>query len=148
MKRNTKKIMGAALALCMTALMLCVGLTEAQAASYAKSFTKTVNITGGLLQLTMDAKKDTTITVSVSTTSKDKNLTLQAKMWKDDGDMAVVNLDSKHKSGKFKVNVKKGVNTLYIENLTGKSVKVKIKVTAKSGKVIKYMSKEIMDDVG
>lgn len=107
MKRNTKKIMGAALALCMTALTLCVGLTEAQAASYAKSFTKTVNITGGLLQLTMDAKKDTTITVSVSTTSKDKNLTLQAKMWKDDGDMAVVNLDSKHKSGKFKVNVKK-----------------------------------------
>lgn len=50
----------------------------------------------------------------------------------------VVNLDSKHKSGKFSVNVKKGANTLYIKNLAEKSVKVKIKVTAKNGKLIKY----------
>lgn len=148
MKRNIKKIMAAALAFCMVTAMLCTGPAEVQAASYAKSFTKTVNITGGLLQLTMNAKKNTTITVSVSTTSKDKNLMLQAKMWKDDGSMAVVNLDSKNKSGKFKVKVKKGVNTLYVENLSSGSVKVKIKVTAKSGKVIKYMSKEIMTEAG
>lgn len=148
MKKNMKKIMGVVLTLCMTAVMLCGGLAEVQAASYAKSFTKTVNITGGLLELRMNAKKAATITVSVSTDSKEKNLTLQAKMWDDDGRMAVVNLDSKHKSGKFNVGVKKGENTLYIENLTGKNVKVKTKVSTKDGKVIKYKSKEIMEDVG
>lgn len=148
MKKSIKKIMGVALAFCMTAVMLCGGLAEVQAASYAKSFTKTANITGGLLQLTMNAKKNTTITVSVSTTSKDKNLYLQAKMYKKDGDMAISYLDSENKSGKFKVNIKKGVNTLYIENLTGKSVKVKIKVTAKSGKVIKYKGMELIEEAG
>lgn len=148
MKKNMKKIMGVVLTLCLTAVMLCGGLAEVQAASYAKSFTKTVNITGGLLELKMDAKKAATLTVSVSTDSKEKNLTLQAKMWADDMSMPCVNLDSKHKSGKFQVSVKKGVNTLYIENLTGKNVKVKIKVSTKDGKVIKYKSKEIMEDVG
>lgn len=148
MKENMKKVMKIAFALCMVAVLLFESAAEVQAASYAKSFTKTVNITGALLELKMNVKKDAAITVKVSTTSKEKNLTLQAKMWKEDMDMAIANLNSDNKSGKFKLKVKKGVNTLYIENFTGKNVKVKITVSTKDGKVIKYKSKQISDETG
>lgn len=158
MKKNIKKIMGAALAFCLTAVMLFGGLVEVQAAKkapdYTKSFTKSAKMSGALLEMKMDAKKDTTITVSASTTSKDKNVTMQVKMWKLDdkgeisGEMAMIILDNKTKSGKFKVNVKKGVNTLWVENVGAPGAKVKIKVTAKSGKVIKCTSVQLMDEAG
>lgn len=158
MKKNIKKIMGAALAFCLTTVMLFGGLVEVQAAKkapgYVKSFTKTANMSGALLELKIDAKENTTITVSASTTSKNKDVTMQVKMWELDdkwelsGKMAKVILDKKTKSGKFKVNVKKGVNTLWVENVGAPGAKVKIKVTAKSGKVIKCTSMQLMDEAG
>lgn len=158
MKKNIKKIMGAALAFCLTAVMLFGGLVEVQAAKkapdYVKSFTKTANMSGALLELKIDAKENTTITVSASTTSKNKDVTMQVKMWELDdkwelsGKMEKIILDKKTKSGKFKVNVKKGVNTLWVENVGAPGAKVKIKVTAKSGKVIKCTSMQLMDEAG
>lgn len=156
MKKNIKKIMGAALAFCLTAVMLFGGLTEVQAAtkSYVKSFTKSAKMSGALMEMKMDAKKNTTITVSASTTSKDKDVTMQVKMWKLNdkgeisGELAMIILDKKTKSGKFKVSVKKGVNTLWVENVGAPGAKVKIKVTAKNGKDIKYKSMQIMDEAG
>lgn len=148
MKKNIKKIMGAALAFCLTAVMLCGGIAEVQAASYVKSFTKSAKMTGALLEMKMNVKKDTKITVSASTTTKDKNVTMQVKMWKENGEMEIIYLDKDKKSGKFSVPVKKGVNTLWVENVGAPGAKVKIKVTAKSGKVIKYKSMEIMDEAG
>lgn len=147
MKNNMKKVMRMAFAFCMAAVMLCSGLAKVQAAGYTKSFTKTINITGGLLELTMDVKEDTTVTVTVSTSNKSKGLYIQPKMYDIDGKMSFVQLDKANRKGTFKVGAPKGTSTLYVENLTGKSVKVKIKVSAKA-KVLKYKNKQIIEDVG
>lgn len=148
--------MGLAFAFCMAAVMLCGGLAEVKAAGYKKSFTKNINITGGLLQMTIDTKEDANVTVTISTKNKSKNLQLNAKMWKEDRmEQAGVNFKRGDKKKSFKIYLKKGTNILYIENFTAnpktgepESVKVKIKVSTKDGKVLKYGGKEIMDDVG
>lgn len=156
MKKTLKKVMGLALAFCMAAVMLCGGLAEVQAAKYKKSFTKDINITGALLQMTIDAKKEADVTVTISTKSRAENLQLNAKMWYADGsDQTGVSLKKGDKKGSFKIHLKKGNSILYIENFTydpktyePKSVKVKIKVSTKDGKVLRYGGKEIMEDVG
>lgn len=146
------------LAFCLAAAMFCGSVADANAkkADYKKSFTKNINITGGLLQMTIDAKEDAEITVAISTTSKAKTLQLNAKMWNADRtDQTGVEFKKGDKKKTFKIYLKKGSNVLYIENFTydpktyePKSVKVKIKVSTKDGKVLKYGGKEIMEDVG
>lgn len=146
------------LAFCLAAAMFCGSVADANAkkADYKKSFTKNINITGGLLQMTIDAKEDAEITVAISTTSKAKTLQLNAKMWKiDRQEQEIVHLTKDKKKDSFKISVQKGKTVLYIENFTydpktyaPKSVKVKIKVSTKDGKVLRYGGKEIMDDVG
>lgn len=156
MKKQIKKVVGMALALCMAVVTLCGGVAEVKAAGYKKSFTKTINITGGLLQMTIDTKEDCNVTVTISTKNKSKNLKLNAKMWNADRtDQTGVEFKKGDKKKTFKIYLKKGSNVLYIENFTydpktyePKSVKVKIKVSTKDGKVLKYGGKEIMEDVG
>lgn len=158
MKKTLKKAMRMTLAFCLAAAMFCGSVADANAkkADYKKSFTKNINITGGLLQMTIDAKEDAEITVAISTKNKSKDLRLNAKMWYMDGsDQIVESLDRTRKKGSFKIHLRKGNSILYIENFTydpktyePKSVKVKIKVSTKDGKVLRYGGKEIMEDVG
>ena len=147
MKEKYKKIMRIALAFCMTAVMLWGAVADAQAAGYQKAFTKTVTIKGGQCMMTLDLKEDTKMTVKVSTGSKNKNLNIQAIVaGVYDGDPYYVNLDSKHKKGSFSVSVPQGTQHLYVTNYSTGKVKVKIKVSV-DGKVLKYIKKEMIEDV-
>ena len=148
MKKRYKKIVRMVFVLCMAAVMFWSAVTDAQAVSYKRSFTKNVTIKGGPCMITMDVKKDTKMTVSVSTTSKNKNLDILAIVAGVlDGDPYYINLDSKHKKGSFSVNVTKGTHYLYVANNATGKVKVKIKVSV-NGKVLKYVKKEMFEDIG
>lgn len=149
MKKDYKKLMRTALALCMAVVMFCGVVVEAQAAGFAKSFTKTVTMKGGQCVMTMKVSKETKVTVTVSTTSKNKNLNIQATIAGStirDGDPYFVNLDSKKKKQSFTVNVTKGTHQLYITNYSMDKVKVKAKVSAKA-KALKFTKKEMRDDI-
>lgn len=148
MKTNYKKLMRMALALCMAAVMFCGVVAEAQAAGYQKSFTKTATIKGGqACVLWMDVQEDAGVTVTVSTTSKNKNLNIQAIVaGVRDGEPYYTNLDSKHKKGSFTVTVPKGTHQLYVTNYGIGKEKVKIKVSAK-GKVIKFTKKQTIKEI-
>lgn len=152
MKRDYKKLMQMALALCLAAVMVCSVVTEAQAAGFTKSFTQTATIKGGQqCMMTVELKKDAKVTVTVSSTSKNKNLNIQASFaGAYDGNPYFVNLTSKKKKASFTVNLEKGttgLKQLYVSNYGSGKEKVKIKVSAKSA-VLKYVKKEMITDVG
>lgn len=150
MKRNYKKLMRMALALCIAAMMFCSVGINAQAAGFKKSFTKTVTLKGGQqCVMRMNVKSDTKVKVTISTTKKRKNMNIQALIAGEyDGDPYHTNLDSKHKKGSFAVNVGKGTKNLWITNYGVGKIKVKVKVSGK-GKVIKFTKKKTYSgDVG
>ena len=150
MKTNYNILMKMVLMFSMAVIMFCSVVTDAQAAGFKKSFTKTATLKGGeACVLTMKVKKDTKVKVTISTTSKGKNRNIQALIaGAYDGDPYFTNLDSKHKKGSFSVGVTKGTSTVWVTNYGMSKAKVKIKVSAK-GKALKFVKKKIQHgDVG
>lgn len=147
MKKNMKKAMRIALALCMAVAVFLGGVSEVHAAKWKKSFTKNINMNGGMLMITIDVKEETTLTVTTSGKITEEGGIIQPKMYDKDGMMEFKELKKGKKSVKFKVTVPKGQQTLYVEKHCNKDVKLKIKVSAKK-KVVAYISKTIEQDVG
>lgn len=150
MKKMLHKVMGMALALCMAAVMFCGSAIEAQAAG-KKSFTKNVTVEGGQCVIEMEVSKNTVVTVNISSSSKKKDLKVQAIIAGvyegfPEGGPHFVNLDSKNKKDSFTVKLNKGRHQLYISNYTINPTKVKVKVSARA-KALSYIGMEQRDDM-
>lgn len=146
MQTRLQKLMRMAFALCMAAVMFFSVVADVQAASYKKSFTKTVTVEAWKeCILTVNSKKDAKVTMTVSTTSKKKDLKIQASQSGKGG--GVVDLSPSKKKAKTVLKLKKGDNVIYVSNIASGKVKVKIKFSSKA-KVLKFKKKEVVEDVG
>lgn len=147
MKNKLQKAMKMAFALFMAAVMICNTTNSAQAAGYVKSFTKTVTLKGGTQCLILlETKAKSNITVTISTTSKPKNLNIQATVPSALNTPNFTELTTK-KKGSVKVQVDQGTPSVYVTNYGMGKAKVTIKVSAPS-KVLKFKSKEISENIG
>lgn len=149
MKENYKKLMRMALALCLAVVMLCGATTDAHAAGSKKSFTKTATLKGGQqCLLTMKLKKRYKVKMTISTTSKKKDLNIQAVAPRSQSASSYTSLNSKKRKNSVTVDLPKGTNILYITNYGMSKAKVKIKLSAK-GKVLRFVrTKTTTGDIG
>ena len=147
MKNNVKKAMKMAVALCMVAVMLLGTPTNALAAGYTKSYTKTFNLKNGReLWILMNNKKPAKITVTVDATSgKAMNVIATVPNAKEVKNNLVLQGKKKMK-GTIKATVGKSAS-LYVTNYGYGNVKVKVKISAGS-KIIKIKKKKITNNIG
>jgi len=147
MKNKLQKAMKIAFALCMAAVMVCSAVTNAQAAGYVKSFTKTASIKGGQQCLIrLECKEAAGMTVTISTTAKKKDLNIQAVVPGATSSPSFTELKAKKKKNSVTVDVDQGNQSIYVTNYATGNVKVKIKVSA-SGKVLKFVKKETIKEI-
>lgn len=146
MKNNLKTAMKMTLAICMAFVMVCSVASDALAAGFTKSFTKSYSIKGGqqcLIWVGCAQDQTALVKVEISTTSKNKDLNIQG-VTPNATDFA--QLKAKKKKSSYTTEMSGDLNSIYVTNYATGKVKVKIKVSTKE-KVIKFVKKETIKEI-
>lgn len=147
MKHNVKRILSAMLVLCMAATLMIGSVTEAQAAKYAKSISKTVKTEYDTRVLTFTLKEAATVTITVTCAEAKDGDTYQGAFVSTTGETTKVTSKSNrpllgNEKGNNKLTMKvkfeKGTQTVSFTS-DSPSGTFKVKITAPK-KILKYKS--------